>query len=149
MDSDIGFIFLFAGNFAPRNFALCQGQLMSIAQNSALFSILGTTYGGNGVSTFGLPDLRGRTAVGQGQGPGLSQYDFGRDNRCRKRFYINLEHACTQPFFTGKYRRRYHRYARQYNLFGQRSVDGFRAECGAIKGVYHHCAKRTNGNSVN
>ncbi|CAN5452765.1 tail fiber protein [soil metagenome] len=77
MDSDIGFIFLFAGNFAPRNFALCQGQLMSIAQNSALFSILGTTYGGNGVSTFGLPDLRGRTAVGQGQGPGLSQYDLG------------------------------------------------------------------------
>lgn len=58
-------------NFAPRGWAFCQGQLLSIAQNSALFSLLGTTYGGNGQTTFGLPDLRGRVPVGQGTGPGL------------------------------------------------------------------------------
>jgi microcystin-dependent protein len=67
----IGEIIMFAGNFAPRGWALCQGQLLSIAQNTALFSILGTTYGGNGQTTFGLPDLRGRAPIGQGQGPGL------------------------------------------------------------------------------
>jgi microcystin-dependent protein len=74
----IGQIILFAGNFAPRGYALCQGQLLSIAQNTALFSILGTTYGGNGQTTFGLPDLRGRAPISQGQGPGLSSYDLGQ-----------------------------------------------------------------------
>ena len=78
MDGIIGFTTLFAGNFAPRNWALCQGQLMAISQNTALFSILGTSYGGNGQTTFGLPDLRGRTAIGVGQGPGLSNYDLGQ-----------------------------------------------------------------------
>jgi microcystin-dependent protein len=73
----IGELMLFAGTFAPRGYALCNGQLMSIAQNQALFSILGTTYGGNGINTFGLPDLRGRITVGPGQGPGLSPYDLG------------------------------------------------------------------------
>jgi microcystin-dependent protein len=73
----IGSIAMFAGNFAPRGYALCQGQLLSIAQNTALFSILGTTYGGNGQTTFGLPDLRGRFPVGQGQGPGLPNIDLG------------------------------------------------------------------------
>lgn len=73
----IGGIFMFAGNFAPRGFALCQGQLMSISQNTALFSILGTTYGGDGVQTFGLPDLRGRAAIGQGQGLGLPPFVLG------------------------------------------------------------------------
>jgi microcystin-dependent protein len=68
---------MFAGNFAPRSWAYCQGQLMSIAQNTALFSLIGTTYGGDGQTTFGLPDLRGRAAVGMGQGPGLSSYDLG------------------------------------------------------------------------
>ena len=77
-DPFIGAIFLFAGNFAPRGFALCNGQIMSIAQNTALFSILGTTYGGNGQTTFGLPDLRGRAAVSAGQGPGLPNYDLGQ-----------------------------------------------------------------------
>lgn len=70
-------IVLFAGNFAPRGWALCQGQLMSIAQNSALFSLLGTTYGGDGVTTFGLPDLRGRVATGTGQGPGTTNVALG------------------------------------------------------------------------
>lgn len=73
----IGEIVMFAGNFAPRGWQLCQGQLLSIAQNSALFSILGTTYGGDGVTTFALPDLRSRVPVQQGQGPGLSQYVLG------------------------------------------------------------------------
>ena len=73
----IGAIMIFAGNFAPRGWALCNGQVLSIAQNTALFSILGTTYGGNGQTTFALPDLRGRVAVSQGQGPGLTNYVLG------------------------------------------------------------------------
>lgn len=71
-DPFIGQIILFAGNFAPRDWALCNGQLLSISQNSALFSILGTTYGGDGQVTFALPDLQGRVAIGNGQGNGLS-----------------------------------------------------------------------------
>ncbi len=78
MEGYIGEIRMFAGNFAPRNWAYCQGQLMSIAQNTALFSILGTTYGGDGQVTFGLPDFRGRLAIGIGQGPGLSDYELGQ-----------------------------------------------------------------------
>lgn len=68
----LGCVFIFAGNFAPKGYLLCQGQLLSISQNTALFSILGTTYGGNGTSTFALPDLRGRAPIGAGTGPGLS-----------------------------------------------------------------------------
>jgi len=70
-------IAMFAGNFAPRGWALCNGQLLSIAQNTALFSLLGTTFGGDGVTTFALPDLRSRAAVGTGQGPGLSNISLG------------------------------------------------------------------------
>jgi microcystin-dependent protein len=73
----LGAIFIFAGNFAPRGYMLCQGQLLAISQNAALFSILGTTYGGNGVQTFALPDLRGRAPIGQGTGPGLSNIVLG------------------------------------------------------------------------
>lgn len=76
----IGQITLFAGNFPPRNWAFCNGQLLSIAQNTALFSILGTTYGGNGQTTFGLPDLRGRVPIHPGQGPGLSSYQLGQQS---------------------------------------------------------------------
>ena len=76
-DPFIGEIRMFAGNFAPVGWALCDGQIMSIAQNTALFSILGTTYGGNGVNTFGLPDLRGRVPIHMGQGIGLSDYALG------------------------------------------------------------------------
>jgi len=78
MEGYIAEIRMFAGNFAPRGWAFCQGQIMSIAQNTALFSLLGTTYGGDGQTTFGLPDFRGRVAVGTGQGPGLSSYDLGQ-----------------------------------------------------------------------
>ena len=74
----IGSIVLFAGNFAPRGWAFCQGQLLSISTNTALFSILGTTYGGNGQTTFALPDLRGRVPIGPGQGPGLTPVTLGQ-----------------------------------------------------------------------
>ena len=77
MDELMAVVKLFAGNFAPRGYAFCQGQILSISQNTALFSLLGTTYGGNGQTTFALPDLRGRVPVGQGQGPGLSPYSLG------------------------------------------------------------------------
>ncbi|MEZ4447950.1 MAG: tail fiber protein [Nannocystaceae bacterium] len=78
MEGFIGEIRLFAGNFAPRAWMLCEGQLLSIAQNTALFSILGTTYGGDGRTTFALPDLRGRAPVQAGHGPGLSDYRLGQ-----------------------------------------------------------------------
>lgn len=78
MEGTIGEIRMFAGNFAPRTWAFCQNQIISIAQNTALFSILGTTYGGNGQTTFALPDFRGRIAVGTGQGPGLSNMTLGQ-----------------------------------------------------------------------
>ena len=68
---------IFAGNFAPKGWALCDGQLMSISQNTALFSLLGTTYGGNGTSNFALPNLQGCAPMQAGQGPGLSLRDLG------------------------------------------------------------------------
>lgn len=74
----IGMIATFGFNFAPRGWAMCNGQLLPIAQNTALFSLLGTTYGGNGQTTFALPDLRGRVPIHFGQGPGLSNYDLGQ-----------------------------------------------------------------------
>src|SRR4051812_1587744 len=73
----IGEIMMFAGNFAPRGWALCDGSLLSISQNTALFSILGTTFGGNGQTTFGLPDLRGRLPMHPGQGPGRTGRTLG------------------------------------------------------------------------
>jgi len=74
----LGEIRMFAGNFAPAGWAQCNGQIMSISQNTALFSILGTTYGGNGTTTFALPDLRSRVPIHVGQGPGLSPYVLGQ-----------------------------------------------------------------------
>jgi microcystin-dependent protein len=73
----LGEIELFAGNFAPRGWALAQGQILPIDQNTALFSLLGTTYGGDGQTTFALPDLRGRTIIGAGTGPGLTTRNLG------------------------------------------------------------------------
>lgn len=78
MDSPfLAMIILFAGNFAPRGWALCLNQLLSISQNTALFSLLGTTFGGDGQVTFALPDLRGRFPLGTGQGPGLPPINLG------------------------------------------------------------------------
>jgi microcystin-dependent protein len=76
-DPFLGQIIMFGGNFAPRSWAFCHGQLLPISQNTALFSILGTTYGGDGRTTFGLPDLRGRVPIAQGHGPGLSPHSLG------------------------------------------------------------------------
>ena len=76
-DQFISEIRIFAGNFAPTGWALCNGQLMPISQNTALFSLLGTTYGGDGKSTFGLPNLQGAAPLGAGQGPGLSFRSLG------------------------------------------------------------------------
>lgn len=73
----LGQIIMFGGNFAPRGWALCDGQLLPISQNTALFSILGTTYGGDGRTTFALPDLRSRTAMHAGTGPGLPTVRLG------------------------------------------------------------------------
>jgi microcystin-dependent protein len=77
MEPFLGQISIFGCNFAPVGWAFCQGQTLSIAQNTALFSLLGTSFGGNGVNTFLLPDLRSRAPVGFGQGPGLSSYVIG------------------------------------------------------------------------
>jgi microcystin-dependent protein len=77
-DPFVAEIRIFAGNFAPTGWALCNGQLLPISQNTALFSLIGTYYGGDGKSTFALPDLQGRTPVQVGQGPGLSLYDQGQ-----------------------------------------------------------------------
>lgn len=77
-DPFLGEIRIFAGNFAPRGWALCDGQLLAISQYDALFSLFGTIYGGDGRTTFGLPDLRGRLPVHMGQGPGLSSRPIGQ-----------------------------------------------------------------------
>lgn len=77
MEGTIAEIRMFAGTFAPKNWAFCRGQVMPIASNTALFSIVGTTYGGNGTTTFALPDYQGRASIGAGQGPGLSEYVLG------------------------------------------------------------------------
>lgn len=78
MEEFIAIIKIFAGNFAPRGFAYCQGQLIGLNTNTALFSLIGTTYGGNGETNFALPDLRGRMPIGIGQGPGLSNFVLGQ-----------------------------------------------------------------------
>lgn len=77
MEPIIAQITLFAGNYAPRGYATCDGQILPISQNTALFSLLGTTYGGDGRSTYGLPDLRGRVAIHAGTGPGLTARTLG------------------------------------------------------------------------
>jgi len=77
-DPFIGEIRMFAGNFAPQGWAFCDGQLLAVSQNDALFSLLGTIYGGDGRTTFGLPDLRGRLPIHMGQGAGLSSRPIGQ-----------------------------------------------------------------------
>lgn len=77
MEGTLAEVRMFAGNFAPRGWQLCNGQLLSIAQWTAVFALVGTIYGGNGQTTFGLPDFRGRIALGTGQGPGLPNINLG------------------------------------------------------------------------
>jgi microcystin-dependent protein len=80
----VGEIRMFAGNFAPRGWAFCDGQLLAVSQNDALFSLLGTIYGGDGRTTFGLPDLRGRLPIHAGTGPGLSPRRLGSKGGAEK-----------------------------------------------------------------
>src|SRR5947199_7145834 len=82
---------IFAGNFAPTGWALCDGQLMPISQNTALFSLLGTFYGGDGKSTFALPNLEGSGPLGQGQGAGLSEYFLGQSSGTETVTLLNSE----------------------------------------------------------
>lgn len=90
MEPFIGMITIFAGNFAPRGWAFCNGQLLAISQNTALFSLLGTIYGGDGRTTFGLPDLRGRVPIHAGNGPGLEDIRLGAKSGLNRTF-INLQ----------------------------------------------------------
>ena len=99
MEGTIAEIRLFAGNFAPRSWAFCQGQILSIAQNTALFSLLGTTYGGNGTSNFALPNLQGTAPLQQGQGPGLSDYVLGETTGSPTVTLLQSELPTHQHFF--------------------------------------------------
>lgn len=78
MEGVLAVIWMFGGNFAPRNWVFCDGQLLAISQNSALFSLLGTTYGGDGRTTFGIPEMRGRVPMHAGNGPGLTPRQIGQ-----------------------------------------------------------------------
>jgi len=104
-DPFVAEIRIFPFNFAPRGWSWCDGQLLPLSQNTALFSLLGTTYGGNGQTTFALPDLRGRAPVHVGQGPGLSQYDLGQVGGVENVTLIATEmppHTHSQPATNGE-----------------------------------------------
>jgi microcystin-dependent protein len=98
----LGEVRMFAGNFAPRGWANCDGQLLPISQNSALFSLLGTMYGGDGRTTFGLPDLRGRVPVHVGRGPGLPEVKNGQKGGGTKvAVATDDKKAATTPSYQG------------------------------------------------
>jgi microcystin-dependent protein len=100
MNPLLGQIIMFAGNFAPRNWAFCQGQILQISEYTALFSILGTTYGGNGRTTFALPDLRGRAPIHSGRAPGLSTYNLGQKGGLEQ-VVLNIAQMPTHSHTTG------------------------------------------------
>jgi microcystin-dependent protein len=89
----LGEVRMFAGNFAPHNWALCNGQILPISQNTGLFSLLGTIYGGNGVTTFALPNLQSVSPIGFGQGPGLTVREIGETGGSESVSLINTEMA--------------------------------------------------------
>ncbi len=106
MEPLIGMIQAFGFDFAPRNWNRCEGQLLPISQWTALFSLIGTTYGGDGRTTFGLPDLRGRTTIGPGRGPGLSNRVWGQKGGADNTILVpqNLpshNHSVSIPVTTG------------------------------------------------
>ena len=136
MEPLIGQITLFAGNFSPLDWELCQGQLLSIADYTALYSILGTQFGGDGVVTFGIPDLRGRVPVHAGTGPGLSPISIGEVGG-----YENVTLAANQlPVHN-------HAVNPQYaNVGGQPSpANNFPANLGAAAPVYGNVSSGTMG----
>lgn len=99
MEGYISQIILFAGNFEPRHWAFCDGRLLPIAQNTALFSLIGTTYGGDGMRTFALPDLRGRIPLGAGSGPGLNPCYLGdREGGDKYTFPVSTENTAGKTF---------------------------------------------------
>lgn len=97
----IGEVRMFGGNFAPRGWAFCDGQLLAISSNTALFSILGTIYGGDGRTTFALPDLRGRAPLSSGRGPGLSDYREGAKSGSEQASVSNLQLPSHNHLLTG------------------------------------------------
>ncbi|MBO9678771.1 MAG: phage tail protein [Acidovorax sp.] len=101
MDQFIGEIRAFPFSFAPKDWALCNGQLLAISSNTALFSILGTIYGGNGTTTFGLPNLQGRVIVAPGQGPGLSLWDLGQEEGSDSVTLLSTEMPAHNHMITG------------------------------------------------
>ena len=104
-DPFVAEIRIFPFNFAPKGWAFCDGQLLPLSQNTALFSLLGTTYGGNGKSNFALPDLQGRAPMHPGQGPGLSLHDLGETGGSETVSLLESEipsHAHTASGFTGR-----------------------------------------------
>lgn len=104
MDPFVAEIRMVGFNFAPKGWAQCQGQLLPISQNTALFSLLGTMYGGDGKSTFALPNLQGNTPIGQGQGPGLSPRDIGEQGGSPNVTLLQSEipsHSHTLNAYTG------------------------------------------------
>jgi microcystin-dependent protein len=102
-DPFVAEIRMFAGNFAPTGWAQCNGQLLPISQNTALFSLLGTYYGGDGKSTFALPDLEGSAPVGQGQGTGLSEYFLGQSSGSDTITLLNSEMPNHNHFVQGNF----------------------------------------------
>jgi len=100
MDQFVGQIVLAGFNFAPAGWHLCDGSLLPISQYDALYNLIGTTYGGDGVSTFGLPDLRGRTAVGQGTGPNLGTYVMGKQGGAEYVIITSQNQRIQFPFRT-------------------------------------------------
>lgn len=99
MEGTMAVVTPWAGNFAPANWMFCQGQSISIAENSALYALIGTTYGGDGVQTFNLPDLQSRVAVGAGQGPGLNNYPLGQKSGTESNTLTTQQMAAhTHPF---------------------------------------------------
>ncbi len=99
-DPFVAEIRMFAGNFPPKGWATCDGQLLPISQNTALFSLLGTFYGGDGKSTFALPNLEGSAPLGQGQGSGLSQYFLGQSSGSETMTLLTTEMPIHNHFVT-------------------------------------------------
>ncbi|KJZ19234.1 phage tail protein [Loktanella sp. S4079] len=102
MEPLLGQIVLFSGNFAPRGWAFCNGQLLDIASNEALFAILGTTYGGDGHTSFRLPDLRGRVPMHAGDGPGLTPRRLGEQTGSERRNGSTVEQLELQGSVAGQ-----------------------------------------------